>query len=75
MPVLCLVCARCHNHVLTCSSRDHMRQHALLAAVPIRSGANKAAMHPAEPRLQAMESKLRYAIYNCVAIDIDTQPW
>lgn len=30
---------------------------------------------PAIPRAKVCEEKLRYAAYNCVAIDTDMSPW
>lgn len=32
-------------------------------------------LSPAIPRAKICEEKLRYAAYNCVAIDTDMSPW
>eukprot|EP00042_Codosiga_hollandica_P044654 m.445005 g.445005 ORF g.445005 m.445005 type:complete len:994 (+) comp56842_c0_seq1:1277-4258(+) len=44
-------------------------------SLPVSTTCTNTLYLPSYTNVQTMEAKLRYAIYNCVAIDADTSPW
>lgn len=80
LPVACVccdsLCERLVKHSL------HLRKHLVLLAGKCNSGNSSLSFFfffpsppPAIPRAKVCEEKLRYAAYNCVAIDTDMSPW